>query len=543
MKHRSRLLRVSVCLVVLIGMAIPSTVSAQNSGKLSNQYIPADAIVAGFAFPQEILASPEWAMAPIEVIQAAGKQYVGVDPTHITSVKVIVGMPGPAGPQGGAVVEFSQDYLFENLNPEMLQMFQPSDQGGKTVYESRQQPVVRVHQVNPRTLLIGTGGYLPKMLAASDGDSGQVPDLVARINRRKGVTLIAGMEQIRPMVTGMLQQVGPQIPPPLQGLTQVGELTDAIFVSMDYAPMSGSLRVSAIGRDEASAAQLETTLNDTIDFARMMATAEIKKNMEGGDPVGDAMLQYIDRMGNDLSAMVRPQRNGTLVNVSMDGNVGTTGILVGLLLPAVQAAREASRRMTASNGLKQIGLAMHNHHSAYKTLPDRAITDANGKPLLSWRVKILPFIEEQQLYEQFHLDEPWDSPHNIKLLDQMPRAYVDPSVPVAPGHTVFQVPVGPGLMFEDAGGRKFRDVLDGLSNTIMAVETSRDAAVPWTRPDDWEVDMLNPLSNTGDSHPGGFHVLMSDGAVIFITKSIDLDLFKALLTRAGNEVIEERLNQ
>jgi prepilin-type processing-associated H-X9-DG protein len=304
--------------------------------------------------------------------------------------------------------------------------------------------------------------------------------------------------------------------------------------------MTGALAVSLIGRDEASAVKLEQTLNNAIDFGRIMATTEIMKNLQGSGAVNEAMGQYVNRVGGQLSDMIRPNRQGKLVRVNLESGVGSVGIMVGLLLPAVQAAREAARRMTASNELKQIGLAMHNYHSAFRKFPDRAIRDKEGKALLSWRVAILPFIEQQDLYEKFRLDEPWDSPHNIQLLDQMPTTYVDPSVIVPPGHTVFQLAQGDGLLFEETGERKFRDILDGTSNTIMAVESSREAAVPWTKPADLEFELSDPLAKTGDAHQGGFHVLMADGAVLFMTNSIDLDMFRAMLTRDGRETIDRQ---
>ncbi len=199
--------------------------------------------------------------------------------------------------------------------------------------------------------------------------------------------------------------------------------------------------------------------------------------------------------------------------------------------------------MSASNNLKQIALGFHNYHSAYKKLPPPAIRNDNGDRLLSWRVAILPFIEHQQLYEEFHLDEPWDSEHNIKLLERMPDVYTDPSLPLPPGKTVFQAMVGEGLMMEPDKDNRFRDVLDGLANTIMVAEVHQDHAVPWTKPEDLEVDMDDPIAQMGHIHQGGFHVTLADGAVVFITHSIEQGLFKALLTRAGKEPIEEQLNQ
>lgn len=538
MRSRKTLCSITACWLCWTVSLLPSALPAQTAEKLSNQYIPDDAVAAGFLSPRQMLTSPEWKLAPIEVAQAAGMQYVGVDPLNIDDVKVIVGMPGPMGPQAGAVFELSVDTAIGQLNPMILNEFDAKEVDGIKVYESRRPPIVRLHQAGPRTILVGSGGYLTKMLAAGEGGTGQVPTLVSRISRRDGVTLVAGMQQIRPLVTGMLRQNAGQLPPPLKGLAEIGELADALYINMDYAPMSGSLMVSAIGRDDDSAVRLEETLNQAIDFGRMMATSEMMKNVRGDDPVNQAMAKYIERLGTEISSMVRPERKGKIVTVRLSGNVGTTGVLVGLLLPAVQASREAARRMQASNELKQIGLAMHNYYAAYRKFPDRAIRDENGKPLLSWRVAILPFIEQQALYEQFHLDEPWDSPHNRPLMDQMPRTYADPSAIVPPGHTVFQVPQGKGLLFEQTGQTTFRDVLDGLANTIMAIECSSQAAVPWTKPADLEVDLANPLAKTGDNRPGGFHVLMADGAVRFIANSIDPETFKKLLTRDGAEPVD-----
>jgi type II secretory pathway pseudopilin PulG len=155
------------------------------------------------------------------------------------------------------------------------------------------------------------------------------------------------------------------------------------------------------------------------------------------------------------------------------GSVGTLlsiPILIALLLPAVQAAREAARRAQCVNNLKQIGLAFHNYHDANNQLPPAASTDAKGKRLLSWRVALLPYIEQQALYGQFKLDEPWDSPNNIKLLDKIPTTYRCPSDSL-PGSTVthYQVIVGQGSLFEGTGGHSIAAITDGTSNTLLVI--------------------------------------------------------------------------
>jgi prepilin-type processing-associated H-X9-DG protein len=215
----------------------------------------------------------------------------------------------------------------------------------------------------------------------------------------------------------------------------------------------------------------------------------------------------------------------------------TSGVLVGLLLPAVQSAREAARRAQCVNNIKQIMLAMHNYHSANNSFP-RDVTGKDGKPLLSWRVAILPYIEQAELYNKFKLDEPWDSPHNKELLKEMPPTFKCPSrAKPEPFTTTYRGFVGAGAMFETGQDIGIVNVTDGTSNTIAVAEAS--AAVPWSKPADLPFDQqAQPsLYGAGSSHPGGFNCGFADGSVRFIKNSISAVVFKALITRNGGEVI------
>lgn len=218
------------------------------------------------------------------------------------------------------------------------------------------------------------------------------------------------------------------------------------------------------------------------------------------------------------------------------------GIGVALLLPAVQQAREAARRAQDKNNLKQIGLAMHNSHDTYNRFPPQAIrSKKDNKKLLSWRVHILPFIEEAPLYQQFKLDEPWDSPNNKPLIEKMPRVYASPNHDdlTKQGKTVFVAPTGKGTFWDDPEGRRIRDVIDGTSNTVMVVEAHKDSAVIWTKPDDIEIDFENPIKHMKSARVGGFHVLISDGSVRFISDNINVTTLKALFTHAGGETLRD----
>lgn len=243
---------------------------------------------------------------------------------------------------------------------------------------------------------------------------------------------------------------------------------------------------------------------------------------------------------NDASGTQgRVKGSGMAITGIVTGCIGCIYILIlpALLLPAVQSAREAARRAQCVNNLKQIGLAMHNFHSANDRFVPAAIKDKNGKPLLSWRVAILPYIEHQALYAKFHLDEPWDSPNNKALLNEMPPAYRCPSaVATDPTLTNYQVYVGPGSMFENPDGVGLSSVTDGTMNTILVVETK--TGVPWTKPEDIDYTPLAPVVMPSSSHPGGANALFVDGSVRFLKiVTLSEQSLRALITRNGNEPI------
>jgi prepilin-type N-terminal cleavage/methylation domain-containing protein/prepilin-type processing-associated H-X9-DG protein len=216
--------------------------------------------------------------------------------------------------------------------------------------------------------------------------------------------------------------------------------------------------------------------------------------------------------------------------------ISIIGVLIALLLPAVQAAREAARRAQCTNNLKQVALAMHIAHDASGHFPPAAIRDREGKPLLSWRVAILPSIEQAALYNKFHLDEPWDSPHNRQLIPYMPPIYACPSDPAEKGMTHYQVFTGKGAAFDSREGTKLQDMTDGTSNTFMVAE-GKDP-VPWTRPDDIAVAPEELTREVvGSRHPGGFNAALCDGSVRFIKMSVNPLVFRALVTCNGGEVI------
>jgi type II secretory pathway pseudopilin PulG len=201
-------------------------------------------------------------------------------------------------------------------------------------------------------------------------------------------------------------------------------------------------------------------------------------------------------------------------------------------LPAVSRAREAARRSQCANNLKQIGLALHSYVDQYKTLPPAHIADANGRPMHSWRVLILPYIEGEKVYEQYRFDEPWDGPNNRKLASQMPGPYSCPSDRrySTTGNTMtsYVAVIGPKTAWPNGHGRSLSEIIDGTSNTVLVVE-SHSQQVNWMEPRDVEyeaaVQLLTSADPFDDGHwSDGFfyddhlgrNVLIADGSVRFV---------------------------
>ncbi len=216
------------------------------------------------------------------------------------------------------------------------------------------------------------------------------------------------------------------------------------------------------------------------------------------------------------------------------------------LLPAIGSARKASRRAQSMNNLKQLAIAMHNFHDTYRAFPAGYNADKEGHPLLSWRVHILPFIEQSGLYEEFHLDEPWDSPHNKKLIERMPSAYKAPGSKCKPGMTNYLGLGGAdGVFVRPAEGEpqrfptgtRFADITDGTSNTMMIVEASDDLAITWTRPGDYAPDKENPVKGLVGLRRGGFQAALCDGSVRFISEMVDPETLNLLFTKSDGKPV------
>lgn len=203
-------------------------------------------------------------------------------------------------------------------------------------------------------------------------------------------------------------------------------------------------------------------------------------------------------------------------------------------VPTTDAER-AAIKTTSSNNLKQIMLAVHNYASANQDKLVRNVADKDGKHLLSWRVELLPYLEEDQIYKLIRRDEPWDSPDNMKVLEKMPKVFESPRAKTRKGYTVYQGFSGFGVI----GSRyNIGGIPDGTANTIWCAEVT--AAVPWTKPVDLPFDPQKDVPKFGKAFGEKPLAALCDGSVRYIDlKKISEKTLKNAITPDEGEVLGE----
>jgi len=255
---------------------------------------------------------------------------------------------------------------------------------------------------------------------------------------------------------------------------------------------------------------------------------ELKRDL--GDELGGQMTKLV----HSIYANAKGQAEGQRFHLTVQVPETVTDVI-----PAyAKRQRELARMIERTNRAKNIGIAIHNYHSTFNEFPfpnGRSGAPKAEQGKLSWRVHLLPYLDQYPLYEEFKLDEAWDSDHNKKLLEKMPDVF-KLSDQTKPGHTQFVLPGGEGFMGSKKGSVRFRDITDGSSNTIMVLSVVPDKAVPWTKPGAFELD-VDKASEILGGGLRGFLAIFGDARVSTLDGNIDANSLKALLTISGNEVV------
>ena len=205
---------------------------------------------------------------------------------------------------------------------------------------------------------------------------------------------------------------------------------------------------------------------------------------------------------------------------------GTVLLVFGFffLLPSICAVRITDRRMACENNLQNIAQALHNYHAEHGSFPPAYVADEKGRPIHSWRVLILPYMEESRLYEKYRFDEPWDGPNNRKLASQMPALFRCPSHRYQDDefHTSYVAIVGPNSVFPGPDATRLEDISADLKETMLVADVNQ-RAVHWMSPDDLSPDeLLEEIARIGEdtNHADGVRAVFADTSVRLLTSEI-----------------------
>lgn len=509
--------------------ARPKAAASAAAQPLDLKYITSRPLAAAIVHPQQLLALERIQMLPLEVAQAHMLAEFGIDPWQIEELVVLATVDFPRPLTAAFILRFKAPYdrkaLISRLEPlggegpDELKLFKFRAAGN----------ALNVALADERTILGAPPEELREMLAGGRAGS-PLLDRLEDVDASDALTAVVALEPVRGPIQGAMAQL-PPLPPPLQPFLKIPELLAALEA---HVRVESELEVSLVleGRDAEAAAQLNGLLDQAFVLGNQYVDGRLTElASRQAPPEEQAAMQYTKRMLKTGDELLERQQENERLALTVHGDAAlmpaTNGVLVALLLPAVQSAREAARRAQTMNNLKMIGLAHQNYADVYKKLP-RSNYDKDGKPLLSWRVHVLPFVEQVQLYKQFHLDEPWDSDHNKALIAKMPDVYKNPKLDpaaAAQGLTNYLQATGKFALFRADVEPTFASITDGSSNTIAAVEAEK--TVIWTKPDDLEIDPKQPFADL-NFRPGGFLALFVDGHVSLVPSTFPPEMLANL---------------
>jgi hypothetical protein len=350
------------------------------------------------------------------------------------------------------------------------------------------------------------------------------PDLAAALQGADD-SAVQVAAAIPPDVQRVIRELLGKLPPEIGG-GQGSDLVDALQwsnLALELPP-TPSIKWTIQSKNEAAAVGLRPRILAGLNLAGQQSK------------LNETLPEFAE-----LAVKLTPAVKGDRLELTLAGDE-LAGVIKQLKAGPLRLMSAAGAQAQSSNNLKQIALAMHNYHDVNRAFPAAASRGKDGKPLLSWRVHVLPFIEGEALYRQFKLDEPWDSEHNKKLIPLMPKTYLSPAHPelVKDGKTVYAVPVGERTPFGGKTGTFLGKIVDGTSNTLMLVELSPENAVVWSKPEDWQFQTKDPGAGLIDGKRKRFLTAFCDGSVRAIPMEIDLDDLRRLVIMDDGEVISKQ---
>lgn len=547
--------------------------SATSVEPFSLAYVPRDAVAVAALRPAQLLKHPALAVAKNVLSQQRElQQSLGVSPERIEQVigVFVLDLPANGGPFRGPVPAGAIVHLTEARDAlAMIQALQPNPEeqeyGGSKYVRDKTGTGLVCLLADERTVVVCSGeDHMRRLIVAGKtgaskakwGDSwkeGKHADAAVLVN-------------MAPLNELLKREIPQGDVSSRNTLLSFGPLWQGTSTGLLTANFGEKLKLGLLLKTKSldDGKQVKATLEAAITLGQnsLSQTRTMISRQAGNE--GAFLLGLIDTVDALIDSIEITQSFDTnQVSATAVVDLDEAPKLFAMLLPAVATARQAAARTQSINNLKQLGLAMHNYAQVNNSFPPAVLYGPDGKTPYSWRVAILPYLDQSALYEQYKKDEPWDSPNNKLVLAKMPALFRDPGAPADSTNSSYFAVTGPATIFSGKEGAKFADITDGMSNTLMLVEAKRD--IPWTKPEDIPYPAAAPggpaggitngqpeksktkdapeavdapLPKLGGHYADIFLAAMCDGSVRAFPQKINPIILRSMLTRAAGEAID-----
>jgi hypothetical protein len=405
----------------------------------------------------------------------------------------------------------------------------------KTCYRFSAAPWCVVHAPTPTTVILCADHYMEKVLATRD-PSGPLVERLKKANVDNDVIVAVALDEIS-RIDELFADAKVNEHPVAQAHLDAAKLLQGGCATLNFTGGSVLHAVFDV-KNVAAADTIEKLITDDLKTA-----ASIPRTMAALlSPQQQALAAPVLEMENEVLNGATVKNIGTQVTVEIKRSAKIDEAakkVVAMVKDYDSAARRATHRTQTVINLQQISLAIFGYETANGTFPP-AVIEKDGKPLLSWRVAILPFLGEDQLYKQFRLDEAWDSPHNLEAAKAIPSVY-EKSSGIADGKTMILAVTGKDQAFDGGKGIDMADRGRSAAGAIMLVETGPDKAAFWSKPEDLSFQAGTPLAALlGHLPDDGFYAVYGNGSLVRI--GVDNERLKPFITPSGDSAPRKEPN-
>ncbi len=425
----------------------------------------------------------------------------------------------------GFIVRFVDADAAAFLKEKIQEDAEQIEHAGQTIYLNPDDPETSAWMPDDRTFVVSGVERTKKVIDSKGSLKSPLISQLAATSVDNDLFALAMIAPVRETLTGMaVQATTDEDGNPAAGMPDVvGPLEKLSSVSIVGNVGAGNLlEIHLTSVDEAARDELKGAVDFGLSALKFGAGSLLEEMKD--DPEAGALVEFGGKLLKGIAATTKDQ--SVVVSLARPDGIAEA------IMSAIAQAEEAAKKAQRLNNLKMVGIALHNYYDTYRMLPSN-LPMQEGKPASSWRVDLLPYLDQAFLADQYNFDEAWDSGVNDQALGaMMPMVFGD-----SDSKSTIVLLTGKNTAYPSDGPLSFNDITDGLSNTIFAVRISGKEAVTWTQPVDMVFDPEKPLACLGEIPEEGLDVVFFDGFARTLPKDIDADTFRKLVDpRDGEEV-------